>query len=376
MSRLSSIIWAVLICTAFLSCAHKEAADDDSTFAADTLTHHARYLTIAERPDGVVLVDIADPWAEGRHLGRYALVHRDSVVPTDLPGAASVVRVPVDRAAVYSSVHTSAMAELDALAALVAVADFAYFPPADAVCALVKSGAVADLGASQNPSVETLAASGARIVMRSPMQGVTSPALPPSVVPIECADYMEPSPIGRAEWIVLLGELFGKRHQAREIFEGVIDEYSRLAFKAKGATSDRPKLLVETETSGVWYVPAGGSYAARLYADAGADYPWADTSGTGSLALSLEEVASKAIDADVWLVRSYGYHTTPVTLKAMNPRYASFGALKEGAVYSCDTEKYNVFAETSFHPERLLADYIAIFHPEVLPDYNCRYFTR
>ena len=113
---------------------------------------------------------------------------------------------------------------------------------------------------------------------------------------------------------------------------------------------------------------------ARMYADAGADWPWSDTEGSGSLSLSLEEVAKKALDADVWLVRSYGYETTPATLKALNPRYANFEAVKNGNIYSCNTEERNIFNVCAFHPDEVLAEYIAIFHPEVLPDYKLKYF--
>ena len=182
-----------------------------------------------------------------------------------------------------------------------------------------------------------MAANGIDVVLRSPQQGMPGAKLPGHIVAVECADYMETSPIGRAEWILLLGELTGNREAAANVFENVIDNYSSLVFEVSGATSPRPKLLAETEYSGVWYVPQGGSYMARMYADAGADWPWSDTEGSGSLSLSLEEVAKKALDADVWLVRSYGYETTPATLKALNPRYANFEAVKNGNIYSCNT---------------------------------------
>lgn len=369
------LLWTALCGAVLLSCGGGGDSAADAPLA-DTLTHHARLLTMAERPDGAVLVDIANPWKKGACLGSYLLVHRDSVVPADVPAGVPVVRVPVDRAAVYASVHTGAMRELGALDALVAVADAAFFPPGDTVAVMLKNGRLVDAGNSADPSAELLAASGAEVVLRSPMQGAAAPPLPPGIVAVECADYMEDTPVGRAEWILLIGELFGRRDEARAVFDSVIDAYSSLKLRVMSSAVPNPKILVETETSGVWYVAAGDSYAARMYADAGADYPWADTEGTGSLALSLEEVAARAIDADVWLVRSYGYETTPRTLTALNPRYAAFKALKEGNIYSCDTQARNIFVEASFHPEFILADYIAIFHPDVMPDYKPKYFQR
>lgn len=368
------IIWAMLAGVALCACKREASFTYDEVGAADTLTHHARYLTIADCGGGLVRVDIANPWDDDKMLARYALVDRDSVVPDTLPSDIVVIRTPVERAAVFSSVHTGAFEELGALGQVAAIADRQYFTPVDTVSILLGKGEIVDLGSVSSPSVELMAASGVKAVLRSPMQGVAGAKYPSGVAAVECADYMEPTPIGRAEWILLLGELTGKRQVARDILDKVIDNYSSLVFKAGSATTPRPKILAETEYSGVWYVPQGGSYMARLYADAGADWPWADTTGSGSLSLSLEEVAAKALDADMWLVRSYGYETTTSTLKALNPRYTAFEAWKRGNIYSCDTEKRNIFNDVAFHPDKVLAEYIAIFHPELMPGYELQYF--
>lgn len=380
MIKLIPIALAAALLAGFSSCGNRaEKNFDVSSYedTPDTITHHARYITISERTDGSVVVDITDPWQSGaKTLASYILVHRDSAIPESLPDKAALLRVPLERAAVYSAVHTSAMNELDAIGSLVAVVDGQFFPPADTVASMIKDGRVTDIGAVASPSVERLAASRPEAVLRSPIQEVASPALPRNMVPVEMVDYMEPSPIGRAEWILLLGELFGRRDEARKVFDKVINDYNDLVLKAKLAQTERPKVLVETEQSGVWYLPAGKSYQARMLADAGAYYPWEDTDGQGSLALSLESVAAKAIDADVWLIRTYGYETGPSTLIGLNPRYSAFKAVKEGGIYSCDSAIRPIFNDIAFHPERVLADYVAIFHPEVLPEHELRYFRR
>ena len=199
--------------------------------------------------------------------------------------------------------------------------------------------------------MERLAAARAQVALRSPMQGITAGALPSSTIPVEMADYLETTPIGRAEWLLLLGELAGTRDTARRIFTDVIDRYSDIKFKASAASSPKPKVLTETEQSGTWYLAAGKSYAARMLADAGADYPWADTEGTGSLSLSIEKVAEKAI-------------------------VATFKPVKTGNVYGCDSKVNPIFSDMAFHPDLVLAEYVAIFHPEVMPGYTLRYFSR
>ncbi len=360
-----------------LSCGRSDSHTDYSNeTVADTLTHHSRYLTIADLGGGVTAVDIADPSDEnGRKLARYALVHRDSVVPEGLGNDVRIIRTPVQRAAVFSAVHTGGLEELGAADVVCAVAEGSYFSGNDSVSIRLRRGEIIDVGNAQTPSVELLAASGAEVVLRSPIQGAATAAIPSTIVPVECIDYMETSPIGRAEWMLLLGELTCKRDEARKIFTEVIDSYGELVYKASQSKSARPKVLVENEYGGVWYLPAGGSYMARMIADAGGDYPWADTEGSGSLALSIENVADKALDADVWLLRTFGYTADAASLKAQNARYGAFKAAREGNVYGCDTSVKPLFNDIAFHPEQILADYIAIFHPDALPGYTLKYFS-
>lgn len=375
--KISKLIGATLASAALVSCNTAGGSTDFHTTAdcPDTLTHHARYLTLADHGRGFVQADIALPWQKDSAPVRYALVHRDSTLPENLPADMHIVRVPLHKAAVFSAVHTSALNELGALDCIAAVADAAYFAPADTICRLLEAGKVADAGLSTAPTTEVLAANGIEAVLRSPSQGQNM-RLPRNVTAIECADYLETTPIGRAEWILLLGELTNQRQKAQHIFETVIENYSDIAFKVAGAQSPKPKILSETIVSGVWYVPAGGSYMARMYADAGGVWPWADTDGTGSLTLSLENVSQRAIDADIWLLRTYGYEADATTLLEQEPRYAAFKPLKEGNIYSCNSAEKPIFDDAAFHPDRVLAEYAAIFHPEVMPGYKLRYFTR
>ena len=367
----------MLVGIALCSCNNRTENSDYGDFdTRDTLTHHARFLTIVDCGGGLTRVDIADPWNSGGLLAQYALVDKDSMLPDNLSPDLTVVRTPVERMAVFSSVHTKALEELGGLDAVAAVADRQYFASDDTITYMLADGRIADLGQSNSPSVELLAANKIEVVLRSPMQGISQAKYPAGTIAVECADYMETSPIGRAEWILLLGELTGRRSEAIALLDSVIDNYASLVFEVSKATSPRPKILADTEYSGTWYVAQGDSYMARLYHDAGGDWPWADSSGSGSLSLSLEDVATKAMDADIWLIRSYGYETTPETLKAMNPRYSSFKPLISGKIYSCNTAERNIFNDAAFHPDKVLAEYIAIFHPDVMQDYNLQYFIR
>lgn len=363
----------------FWSCdsASKQAAGGNGTAAAgDTLTHHAHFLCIADVGKGTTLVDIADPWHHGKYLARYAFVHSDSAVPEDISEGRMLVRTPVERMAVYSSIHTDGLNELGAIGSLAAVADGRFFIDTDTVSRLIAAGKVIDVGSYQAPSAEKLAMARVAAVLRSPMQGEAVAQLPPGIVPVECADYLETSPIARAEWLLLLGELTCKRAEAQAIFADVCEQYTALMQKAAAAATAKPKVLTETEQSGVWYVPANESYMARMIADAGGFSPWSDLEGSGSVPLGFEKVAERCIDADVWLLRTFGYTPCAASLVAQDARYAAFKAVKQGEVYGCDTSVKPLFNDLAFHPERILADYVAIFHPDAMPQYELKYFSK
>ena len=141
-------------------------------------------------------------------------------------------------------------------------------------------------------------------------------------------------------------------------------------------TSSRPKVITETIINGVWYVPGGASYKAQMLKDAGASYPWADDKSAGSLELDFARVFDWASDADCWIATSYGYPMTRATLVADYKPNERFKAYQTGNIYTCDTSVTPLFDEFPFHPERLLSDYVVIFHPEVSEGLSLNYFHK
>lgn len=231
-------------------------ADRADDCAGDTLTHHASLLTLVDCGDRVV-AEIADPWHGGATLHRYVLVGRDVDVAADEAAGAEVVRVPLQRSVVYSAVHTAAIAEIGAVNAIAGIADAMYFAAGDTVAALVKSGRIADIGSSMQPSVERVIDINADAVLLSPYENTGHGVITSAGVPIiDMADYMENTPQGRAEWLLLLGELYGCREEAKVIYDKVVADYNALKAKAAAAGEMRPQVLMEMPQRGVWYAPA------------------------------------------------------------------------------------------------------------------------
>ena len=334
-------------------------------------TVNSALLSITET-DGYTLVKVADPWKSGHVLHTYVLVDRNKPVPENLPEG-TVVKVPVKKAIVYSDVYARPIAELGCADAIAGVMDAEYFKTKSIVDGL-KNGKVTDCGSSMSPSTERIVSVQPEALFMSPMENSGYGALDKMGIPIiEMADYMEASPLDRARWIEFLGLLFGKADEAEAIYNKVADDYTSL--KALAAKDEKhPSVISEYVINGVWYVPGGKSYKAALYADAGAKYPWASDTSAGSLSLDFPRVLDKAQDAEFWLVTVYGQKLDSKSMLGLYPHNDQFSAFKNHGVYYVDTATSGLFEETPFHPERLLREYVKLFHPTLLPDYTLKYY--
>lgn len=310
------------------------------------------------RHDGYTVAEVNDPWNAGKLLDRYVLVPTGADTAGMALPPGTLLRVPLTSAAVYSTVHGRGFDELGARGAITGVCDAEYF------ASMGLDSSVVDLGPSLGPSVERLRLLAPQAIVLSPYQNSGFGEVALAGIPIvQMADYMETTPLGRAEWIKFIGELTGRRAEADSLYAAVSEEYCRLREVAAAAESPRPKVLTEQLTSGVWYVPGGASYMARMIADAGGEYPWADDAHTGSLQLDIERVMARAADADIWLLRTYGYTETASNMLQASGLYRHFSAFPSG-VYCCDSKASPIYDVMAFHPEAVLADFIAIFHPD------------
>lgn len=277
---------------------------------------------------------------------------------------------------VYTTVHGSALEELGAAKAIGAVADPIYFTSPE-IRKRIDSGKIVSIGNSQQPTRELIAAAKPSLAIVSVFDGMDVSALQEQGVPIlYMADNLEATPLARAEWIKLLSAVVGMSGKGDSIFKSVCDNYTALADKASKATSAKPKVLTEEMYQGIWYVPGGGSYSARLIEDAGGVWPWNTDNSAGSLNLSFEQVYSSASDADVWLLKIYGEELTWDKLRQHDERNMLFAPVKNKKVWYSNTAESNLFDEFPFHPDKLLEDYIAIFHPELMPNHEMRYFRQ
>lgn len=192
------------------------------------------------------------------------------------------------------------------------------------------------------------------------------------------AEYMEASPLAKAEWIKFFGVLFDKLELATKVFDEIELKYLKLKKIAEN-TEERPTVFSAIPWNGTWFVPGGNSFQAQFFKDASANYIWSDNQERVSLPLDFEVVLNKALEADYWLnvsnIRSLK------ELEQTDERFRLFKAFKDQKVYNNTKTLTSYFGNDYWeggaaHPDLILEDLIHIFHPYLDSNYNYHYYEK
>lgn len=236
-----------------------------------------------------------------------------------------------------------------------------------------------DFSDQMKPDVEKIAASKADLLLVSAYEGAELEKYDRLGIPVvKCCDFLEPTAIGRAEWMRYFGRLWGVADKADSLFAEVERNYKTLAQKArKKEESKLPTVFFDTLYGGIWYQPARQSTLGMVVRDAGGQIAFDDNKEGGSLSLSAEQVLIQAGKADYWIIRAYGKEElTLEKLAKMNPVYSQFRAFKEGKVFVCYTDETHFFEETPFRPDWLLKEFQTIFNSGFGETESLRYFCK
>ena len=362
---LRKLLFPVFIaCLMLSSCAHKNE-NEEWSLMTDSL-RYATLLNIA-RADSFVLVTINDPWTQKQVLHRYVLVPEASPMPKNFPEG-TLLRTPLRRAIMHNAVHAALVEELGCAASIKGICDVEYVK-SSGLCQLLESGTISDAGSSVMSDVERYIAMRTDAVFASPLEQNTYGTLEKARIPIvECADYMETSALGRAEWIRFFGLLFDCEERANQIFAQVERDYLQFRDAVQGVAK-RPRLMVDMQSSSAWNMPGGKSYLGQLFSDAGADYVLVGDDSSGSVPLSFEQAYQYAVDADVWLIKNArtGGLSYEI-LKREQPSSAKFAPWKKRTVFFCNTLANDYYERIPYHPEILLRELAHIFHPDCFTD--------
>lgn len=192
-------------------------------------------------------------------------------------------------------------------------------------------------------------------------------------------EYEELNPLARAEYVKIFGMLFGKENEASDLFNQIEKNYTEITTLVEKNQSKNPTVFANQIYGDIWYMPGGKSFQAKLIEDAGGNYLWKSDDGTGTLNLSFESVFEKANEADIWI--NAGDFADKSTLLASYKNYEWFSAFKNGKVYNWNNKitpkGANDYFETgTARPDLVLKDLAAIFHPELFPNYELRFYKK
>ena len=435
MKKLYILLCGATVALLMAACQGGKTAAADAE-AGDTLEmKYAKLLTIVKHGDGedasgngegadyqYAEAIVANPWKAGTLLHRYILIPKgkegDETVTrlalqrtSGMGCTTDTVRTPVERSAVFIAPHCQLMYELGCQQAIRGVCDLNYINIPDVRKRAASAGkassekassgnassgnasaqnSIVDCGSSMAPDIERIIALKPEAILVSPFENSGGYGkLDKLHIPIiEAADYMESSPLGRAEWMKFYGMLFGNASKAADgnaskaadgnaskavlsasceatadsLFSQIEKEYLKLKAEA-GKLPKGLSILTERKTGNVWYVPGGQSTIGILLKDANARYIFEDDQHSGSLPMSPEQILAKGSQVDVWAFKYFGgAPLSQVQLLQEYDGYKALAAFSRGNIYQVDTSTVPYFELTSFHPELLLREFIILAH--------------
>ena len=339
---------------------------------------HFKYATLPSivEYDGFTVVTIANPWKDGKALHSYVLVPRDIEMPVHLP-TGTVIRTPLQKAVIFTTVHSSLLMNLGCQDKIAGVADLKYIK-IPWIQKQVKAGRIVDCGDGMNPVIEKIIDLRPDAILLSPFEnsGGYGKLEEIDIPLVECAEYMEISPLARAEWMRFYGLLFGCQKKADNLFKEVDKNYNNLKQLAQKAGKGR-SLMIDKQVGSVWYVPGGRSTIGQMIKDAGGQYPWEYDEHSGSLSLPFETVLEEAFDTETWMFRYDSEQPmTANLLLSEQDGYNQFRAFQTGEVYGCNVRTSRFYEESPFRPDWLLGDFIQILHPDIKGVAPLRYYRK
>ncbi len=335
-----------------------------------------------EDQDGIFRLVIIDPWqnASGEQLVYY-LVPDGVVIPENVPPE-DVIRIPVERMVCMSTTHLAVLSALGATDVIAGASGTNLVYDASLGKA-IEEGRIPDVGYEGSLDKELIVSLRPDLLMAYGVGASSAEYLRKlsdmGVKVMFNADYLEEHPLARCEWIKVFGLLTGKKEKADSLYSAVSDNYLRLAEMVSKGAESRPAVLLGAPWEDVWYISPANSYVGRLISDAGGHYLFDDLAAPNSLPYAVEAVFRRATGADLWI--NPGTAESLGDIAAYDHRMTKLPVYKSGKIWNNRKRMTpgggNDYWESAVvRPDILLADFISIIHPELLPGQQPYYFMR
>ena len=381
-----SLLTLIITALSLVACKQRPIENRlQTTDSAEAMSlDYAQGFQVRTLENGVKLVDVADPQTDEDKMPvsyHFALVPRQTVnsqlstVNDQIPEGYTKVEVPVERTLVMTMLQLSNFTALGAHDVVKGITGTKNLFNED-IHQRVADGRIVKIGMEGNFDTELILAANPEVIFISPFKRGGYDAIKETgVTLIPHLGYKEPHPLGQAEWIKYVGLFIGKEKEADALFDRIKKRYLALAEKVKKETTDCPTVFSGEMHGGNWFAVGGKNHLAQLFRDAGAEYILKDDN-TGGVPIEYERMYATAANADYWrILNSYPGDFSYEALKSSEPRNELFKAFKEKHVIYCNMKQTPYYESSPVEPDVLLADLVAIFHPELMDEgYQPRYY--
>ena len=316
------------------------------------------------------LITVRNPWQGAEGVEKRLFISREGErAPEGFEG--QVIEGSAERVVCMSSTYVAMIDAIGCTERVVGVSgiDFIYN---SRVREAASEGRVHDVGHDSNINFELLLTLRPDVVLIYGVageNGVANAKLDELNIPyLYLGDYVEESPLAKAEWTVVVAEILGVRERGEELFAGIERRYLELRKRVEESATERPTVMFNTPYRDTWYMPSSRSYAVRIVEDAGGQYVYDGNHGTASQPIDLELAYVLTREADYWI--NVGQYATLEDLRRDNPRFVGAKAVREGRVYSSDRRATakggsDFWESAVVNPDVVLRDLVAILHPEL-----------
>lgn len=195
---------------------------------------------------------------------------------------------------------------------------------------------------------------------------------------VNVAEFIETSPLARAEWIKFFAAFYDEIPKAENLFSQIESDYNNLKLEAR-KSNNIPTVITSIPMKNSWYVPGTKSYMYNIISDAGAKFIIDDNQEEGSLTMNFENVFEKSIEADYWI--NLELVSSKKDILAFDERLKEFKSFKNDKIYNYDL-KVNKSGGNDYwekgvvFPNLILKDLISIFHPEILKQDSLLFYRK
>ena len=378
----SSIIPVICLILGIASCSagSQQSGIYETTNADTTLVEYAQGFKM-EKSGDITLLTVSNPWQGAQNVSYcYVLCPKGTEVPAEYSHC-MVIHTPVEKVICLSTTHVGMLSVLDHTSSIKALSGAAYVSDS-VIRQAITEGKVVDIGYDQGLNYEKIISINPDVIFTYGVTGDVSgsmarlASLGQKIV--FNAEYLERTPLGKAEWIKFMAAFYGNEQQAIEKFDSIKNDYLSHCRMVKNL-KQQPKVICGLPWQGIWHIPGGNSWMAAIIADAGGDYIWKDNNSYESIPVNIETIINQGGVADYWI--NTGAARSVDEIRSVDERMSLIKPLRTGMVFNnyarVSVGGGNDFFESGVvYPHIILKDMIKIFHPDLLPDHHLHYYMK